>query len=386
MDIFTQIQSLFAYSFLNVSLGRITLALLAFLGILVLRRLFTRIVFGFAKVWTKKTKTKLDDSLLDTIDPPVRLLFVALAIWVFGVILRLPPDAADFTRHLIRSMVAFSIVWAAYRAAAVLSSMLERLTRKTETTLDDYIMPIIQKSIRTLVVVLGVVILVQEWGYDVGGLIAGLGLGGLAFALAAKDTVANFFGCIMILIDKPFVVGDWIRTDHVEGTVEEIAFRSTRVRTFAQALVTVPNATMAADSITNWTRMGKRRITYKLGVTYSTKRSQMAECLRRIEEMLRNHPDIHQQTIFVEFSDFGDSALEIFLYFFSKTTRWGEYLKVRTDVNLKIMEVVENLGMSVAFPSRSLYIENTPIIDETVAELKRCKKKSEKEKDREEEK
>ncbi len=386
MNIFSQIQSLFSYSFLNVSLGRIALAILAFLSILILRRLFTKIVFGFARVWTRKTKTRLDDSLLDTISPSVRLLFVALAVWVFGVILRLPPDADDFIRHVIRSIVAFSIVWAIYRAAAVLSSILESLARRTETSLDDYMMPIVQKTIRTLVVALGVVILVQEWGYDVGGLIAGLGLGGLAFALAAKDTVANFFGCMMILIDKPFVVGDWIKTNNVEGTVEEIAFRSTRVRTFAQALVTVPNAMMAADSITNWTRMGKRRITYKLGVTYSTKRSQMAECLHRIEEMLRNHNKIHQQTIFVEFTDFGDSALEIFLYFFSKTTVWGEYLKVRTDVNLKIMEIVENLGMSVAFPSRSLYIENPPIVDKTVAAFKDFKKTSEKEKNKEEDK
>ncbi len=386
MDILSQIKSLFDYSFLNVSLSRITFAFLAFLGILILRRMFTRIVFGFARIWTKKTKTKLDDSLLDTITPPVRLLFVALAVWIFGVILRLPPDAADFTRHLIRSIVAFSIIWAAYRAASVLSSMLESLARKTETTLDDYMMPILQRSIRTLVVALGVVILVQEWGYDVGGLVAGLGLGGLAFALAAKDTVSNFFGCMMILVDKPFVVGDWIKTNNVEGTVEEIAFRSTRVRTFAQALVTVPNSMMASDSITNWSRMGKRRITYKLGVTYSTKRSQMVECLNRIEDMLRKHPEIHQQTVFVEFTDFGDSALEIFLYFFSKTTVWGEYLKVRTDVNLKIMEIVEDLGMSVAFPSRSLYLESTPVTYETLAELKRFRKKSEKEKNKEEDK
>ena len=382
MDILTQIQSLFRYSFLDVSLGRVALALLAFFGILALRRLFPRIVFGFARVWTRKTRTTLDDRLLDTIAPPLRLLFVALAVWAFGAILRLPPDAADFVSHVTRSIVAFSIIWAAYRAAAVLSSMLERLTRKTETTLDDYLMPIVQKSIRTLVVVLGVVILVQEWGYDVAGLIAGLGLGGLAFALAAKDTVANFFGCMMILIDKPFVVGDWIRTDHVEGTVEEIAFRSTRVRTFAQALVTVPNAMMAADSITNWTQMGKRRITYKLGVTYSTKMDQMTECLSSIEKMLRNHSDIHQQTIFVEFEDFGDSALEIFLYFFTKTTSWGEYLKVRTDVNLKIMGIIEDLGMSVAFPSRSLYIENIPMADDTVEiALKNLREETEKKKE-----
>ena len=359
MDIFSQLKSFLNYSFFDVSLGRITAAVVVFFGILLLRKLFTRIVFGMAGIWTRRTRTAFDDRLLDTVAPPVRFLFVALAVWTFGAILRLPEDAADFVNHLVRSMVAVALIWAAYRATHVVSSLLEKLTRKTETTLDDNLLPIIQKAVRSVVVVLGVVILVQEWGYDVGGLIAGLGLGGLAFALAAKDTVANFFGCLVILMDKPFAAGDWIKTSTVEGTVEEISFRSTRVRTFAHALVTVPNATLAADTITNWSRMGKRRITYKLGVTYSSTRGQMEECIRRIEEMLRNHPDIHQGTIFVEFTDFGDSALEIFLYFFTTTTVWGEFLKVRTDVNLKIMKIVEELGMSIAFPSRSLYIEKT---------------------------
>jgi len=359
MDILSQLRSLLNYSFFDVSLLRISVAIMIFFGILLLRGLFARVVFGIAGVWTRRTRTSLDDRLLDTVGPPVRFLFVALAVWAFGTVLRLPKDAADFANHIVRTMVAISVIWAAYRATHIVSSILEKLTLKTETTLDDHLLPIIQKAVRSVVVVLGVVILVQEWGYDVGGLIAGLGLGGLAFALAAKDTVSNYFGCLVILLDKPFAAGDWIKTSTVEGTVEDVSFRSTRVRTFAQALVTVPNATLASDTITNWSRMGKRRINFSLGVTYSTTGEQMKECICRIKEMLRSHPDIHQETIFVEFTDFGSSALEIFLYFFTKTTVWGEFLKVRTDVNLKIMKIVEELGMSVAFPSRSIYIENT---------------------------
>lgn len=358
MDLITQIRSLLGYSFFDVSLSRISLAVLAFFSILVLRSLFTRIVFGLVGLWTRRTKTSMDDRILEALAPPVRFLFVALAVQVTGSILGLPEDAAAFVHHVVRSMVAVSVVWAAYRGATILSSVLEGLTKKTDTPLDDHLLPIFEKAIRSLVAVLGVVILVQEWGYDVGGLIAGLGLGGLAFALAAKDTVANFFGCLVILFDKPFVVGDWVKTSTVEGTVEEISFRSTRVRTFAQALVTVPNAVLANDTVVNWSRMGKRRITYQLGVTYASTRTQMADCVKRIRTMLQEHPEIHPGTIFVEFTDFGDSALEIFLYFFTKTTVWGEYLQVRTDVNLKIMAIVEDLGMSVAFPSRSIYIEN----------------------------
>ena len=364
MEILKQLQSFLGYSFFDVSLGRITGAVFAFFLILLLRRLFTRVVLGMVALWTRKTRTSIDDKIIDIISPPLRFVFIPLALLVFGSVLQLPDDAEEFLTHIARSLVAVAVVWAAYRSTDVLSFMLERWTARTETLLDDHLLPLVQKAVRTVVIVLGSVILVQEWGYDVGGIIAGLGLGGLAFALAAKDSLANFFGCLVLLIDRPFAVGDWIQTDHVEGTVEEISLRSTRVRTFAQALVSVPNSTMAGDAITNWSRMGKRRIKFNLGVTYGTSRKQMAECLSRIETMLRNHPEIHPDTIFVQFTDFGDSALEIFLYFFTKTTVWAEYLKVRSDVNLKVMEILEELGMSVAFPSRSLYLERTSVTDE----------------------
>jgi len=360
MTIAEQIRSLFSHTFFDLSLGRIAAAVALFFGILALRNLLTRLVFRFAALWARRTRTDFDDRLLELLRPPVRLLFLGVAVYAAGRVLRLPADASSFLAHLVRSIVAVALFWAAYRTTELLWTAFEVFTKRTQTELDDHLLPILHKTLRTVVVVLGVVVLVQEWGYDVGGLIAGLGLGGLAFALAAKDTVSNFFGCLVILFDKPFVVGDWIKTSTVEGTVEEIAFRSTRVRTFAQALVSVPNGVLANETITNWSRMGKRRITYRLGVTYGSRREQLALCLDRIRAMLKAHPEIHPETIFVEFTDFGDSALEIFLYFFTKTTVWGEYLAVRTDVNLKIMAIVEELGMSVAFPSRSLYIESLP--------------------------
>lgn len=169
----------------------------------------------------------------------------------------------------------------------------------------------------------------------------------------------------MIILDKPFSIGDRIGTSSVEGTVEEITYRSTKVRTFAQALVTVPNSTMANEAITNWSKMGRRRITFNLGVTYTTPRFRLETCIARIEKMLREHPQIHQETIFVNFDRFNESSLDIFLYFFTVTTNWGEYLKVREDVNLKIMAILEEEKVSIAFPSRSVYFE-TPLTSREV--------------------
>lgn len=237
---------------------------------------------------------------------------------------------------------------------------IDAVSKKLNWDIDRILIPFLSKSIRFVVVAIAISVVAQEWGYEIGGLVAGLGLGGLAFALAARDAVANIFGGIVIITEKPFSIGDWIETPSVEGTVEDITFRSTRVRTFAQALVTMPNSTLANEPITNWTRMGKRRITFHLGVTYSTPRHKLETSVRRIRNMLEQHPEIDQETLFVHFDKFAGSSLDIFLYFFTKTTDWGKWLEVKEDCNLKIMEILEEEGVSIAFPSTSVYFE-TPL-------------------------
>ena len=189
---------------------------------------------------------------------------------------------------------------------------------------------------------------------------ASLGLVGMAFALAAKDTAANLFGSLVIFTDRPFKIGDWIQTPQVEGTVENIGIRSTRVRAFTQALISVPNATIANSPITNWSKMGRRRIKTRLGLTYSTTKEQMQNILEGLRAMLKNHPDIHDDTIMVRFDEFGDSSLSIFCYFFTTTTNWAKFLETKEDVNFKIMEIVEKNGSSFAFPSQSIYVESMP--------------------------
>ncbi len=341
----------------NENLVRIVGAMLIILLSLILRQVFVKVVISILKRLTKKTKSRLDDHLLDVVNPPLCFSFIVLGISISIVVLQLPQSTHDFLMNIVRSLLAYTVFWAGYRAAGAIALLLQKFTEKTETKLDDMIYPLIKNGIKTIVVALGVVVIVELWGYNVTGLLAGLGLGGLAFALAAKDTAANLFGSITIMLDKPFSTGDWIKTPHVEGTVEEMGFRSTRVRTFAQALVTIPNSTMSNDAIINWSRMGKRRITYRLGLTYATTSKQMETCVEKIRSMLKEHPQIHPQTIFVYFEGFGDSSLNIFLYFFTKTTVWEDFLRVQEDVNLKIMDIVEQMGLSVAFPSRSIYIE-----------------------------
>ncbi len=359
MNIIEQIQSFLSYSVLNINFGRLLAALAIFLFVYTLRHVVLKICIGSFRKLASRTKTSFDDQLLEAIEPPARFFLAAFGLWAALEFMRIPEEANTLAVHVVRSLFVFSIFWAAFRATTVLSGILQELANRTQTSTDDQLVHFVGKFLRIAVVLIGTMVIVREWGYDITGLLAGLGLGGLAIALAARETVSNVFGSITILLDRPFATGDWIESPAVEGVVEDIHLRSTRVRTFANALVTVPNSVLANDAITNWSRMKKRRITYKLGVTYSTKSDQMETCVSDIKIMLESHKDIHSDMIFVYFTDFGNSALEIFLYFFTTTTQWQEYLNVRQDVNLRIMKIIESNGLSIAFPSRSIYLEST---------------------------
>ncbi len=309
---------------------------------------------------SSKTKNTLDDAIVNAVEPPVRLVFVLLGLYGMLAFLKLPLEVDAFNAHFFHSMFAFAIFWALYRIVGIFSDFVEEYQGKIANRFSADLALFMIKGVRLVLLVMGFVIIVQEWGYNFTGFLASLGLGGLAFALAAKDTAANLFGSLVIFSDKPFDVGDWIQTPAVEGTVESIGIRSTRVRTFAKALVAVPNATLANSPITNWSRMNMRRIKMTVGLTYATSSTQMQAILSDIREMLRNDPDINQNTILINFTDFQDSALGIFCYFFTNTTNWQEYLMVKERINLSIMKIVENHRASFAFPSQSLYIESLP--------------------------
>jgi MscS family membrane protein len=334
----------------------IAVAAAIFLAFLLLRKLFTRFVFKIILRLASKTKTEVDDHILRAFESPFRALVVIVGIYASLAYLPLTAHQDLLLVKFLRLGLIVLTTWGLYNLADNYS--FETIGRKF--AFDRTLTSFLAKILRFVIIALAVSVIVQELGYNINGLIAGLGLGGLAFALAAKDTLANIFGGVIIIVDKPFSVGDWIYTPSVEGTVEEVSLRSTKVRTFANALVTVPNSELVNQPITNWSRMKKRRITFHLGVTYTTPQDKLKKCVQTIRSMLETHPDIHQETIFVRFDRFGDSSLDIFLYFFTNTTVWSEYLAVKEEINFKILEILEREGVSVAFPSRSIYFE-TPL-------------------------
>ncbi|WP_096154969.1 MULTISPECIES: mechanosensitive ion channel family protein [Bacillus] len=334
------------------------------IGVLLLfllwRNIFTKYVFKLILAISKRTPTDLFTYIVLSFEKPLRMFFVVIGIY-FAL------DLAPFTligeetvKSIFRSFVIFFIGWGLFNFVPYSLRLFSTLSNRLDLEVDQIILPFFTKVLRFIVVALAISIVLEEWEYNVSGLVAGLGLGGLAFALAAQESLKNLLGGFIIITERPFSIGEWVKTPSVEGVVEDISFRSTKIRTFAQAVVTVPNSTLANEPIINWSKMGKRQITFQLGVQYDTKKRSLERVVRRIESMLHEHEEIHNETIMVRFDNFGDSSLNIFLYFFTNTIMWAEFLRVKEDINFKIMEILEEEGVSVAFPTRTLHIESMP--------------------------
>ncbi|NLL52525.1 MAG: mechanosensitive ion channel family protein [Peptococcaceae bacterium] len=335
----------------------IGIAAAIFIIFIIFRKIFSTYLFKLIVKLTKKAPTEVLTNIMLAFEGPIRALFVIIGIYLAFLYLSLSSISSVLLIRVLRSVLVILVAWGLYNLSSTSSSFFERLARKLNIEVDKIILPFLSKLLRFIIIVMAISIIASEWEYNVGGFVAGLGLGGLAFALAAQESLKNFFGGVVIITEKPFSIGDWIKTPSVEGVVEDITFRSTKIRTFAQALVTVPNSTLANEPITNWTKMGKRQITFNLRIAYDTPRHKIKACVKRIDKMLRNHEGIDQDFILVRFDEFKTDCLEIFLYFFTKTTSWEEYLRVREDVNLKIMEILEIEGVSIAFPSQNIYLE-----------------------------
>ncbi|MBU9720525.1 MULTISPECIES: mechanosensitive ion channel family protein [Bacillaceae] len=344
-------------SWQKVSWEEIGIAIGIILIFLVFRKILTKYLYKLILRFSRKAPTDVITNILLAFEKPIRVFFVIIGFYVAYLYLPFPDAYDDIMGRLFRTFIITQFAWGLYNLSSTTSEIFMKVGKRFDIEFDDILMPFISKLVRFAIIAMSLSIIASEWDYDVSGFVAGLGLGGLAFALAAQDSIGNFFGGVVIITEKPFTLGDWISTPTVEGTVEDITFRSTKIRTFAQALVTVPNSTLANQAITNWSQMGKRQITFNLGITYTTPKEKIERCVQRIDDMLRNHDEIHQELIMVRFNAFNSSSLDIFLYFFTKTTQWEEFLRVREDINLRIMGILEEEAVSVAFPSRSIYME-----------------------------
>jgi len=341
--------------FWGIPLANLIAAFIVLIIFLLFRRFFTYIFVGSLQRLAKRTETYYDDRIISALKAPASFafiviglhLFFALIFWETGII-----------KNILNSLIIFDIFWAIIAIAEALRGLFHATTAKFNSDLSKEMGDFILKLVKILIGGLGLASILQVWGINVTALIASLGLGGLAFALAAKDTASNLFGSFALLADKSIRIGEWIKVGNTEGVVEAIGMRTTKIRSFQKSLITVPNQLVANTPIENFSRRGIRRIKMDIGLTYDTSKEQVVKIVEEIKYMLHNHEGIsHKDTLLVNFDSFGDSALNIFIYTFTATANWEKYLNIREDVHLKIMQIVEENGSSFAFPSQSIYVE-----------------------------
>ncbi|MHC4932434.1 MAG: mechanosensitive ion channel family protein, partial [Planctomycetota bacterium] len=243
---------------------------------------------------------------------------------------------------------------------------------RTATKIDDLLVPMLRRAIKVFVVALGVVWIADNLDMDIAALLAGLGIGGIALALAGKETVENFFGALTILADRPFQVGDWIVMGNVEGTVSDVGFRATRVRTFYNSVITFPNAMLIRTAVDNLGAREYRRIKMRLGVTYDTPPDKLEAFIEGTRELIRRHPYTRKDYYHVYFNSFGDSGLEILLYCFVRTPDWATELRERHRLMMDILRLAGELKVEFAFPTRTLHMVQSELPDhgETTPDLK----------------
>ncbi|MFT6552173.1 MAG: MscS family membrane protein [Zhongshania marina] len=350
-------------------LGDVFVLVLILLGLnLVLGRLITHLGKKF-----EKTHNLWDDALLEAARRPALLM-----IWAVGGSHVLEVIAQSSEAEVFSALDSLRAVG----VVLILAWFLVSLVRQVELRLlsDEYSVkdePIDQttvmalgKLVRSAIIIVSALMVLQNLGYSISGVLAFGGIGGIAVGFAAKDLLANFFGGLMVYLDRPFSVGDWVRSPdkNIEGTVENIGWRQTRIRTFDQRPLYVPNATFSQISVENPSRMLNRRIYETIGVRYEDA-AVLPDIIRQVRAMLEDHTDIDLgKTLIVNFNQYNASSLDFFVYTFTKTTNWVEYHAIKQDVLLKILDIIHGLGADVAFPTTTVKLD--PISIETAQERK----------------
>ena len=321
---------------------------------------FVRRFVRTLKTRAAKTTSKWDDTFFAALEGPARTL-----VWVVGLTFALERASVGLDLQAIFSplrgaLVVATLTWALIR---FIDRVQRRMIQDPKTDdLDLTTVEAIGRLIRITVLITSGLIILQTLGFSVSGVLAFGGLGGIAVGFAAKDLLSNFFGGLMIFLDRPFGVGDWIRSPDrdIEGTVESLGWRLTTIRTFDKRPLYVPNATFLSIAVENPSRMSHRRIYETIGVRYDDA-TQIRVIVERVKAMLETHPDIDaSQTLMVNFNQFGPSSLDFFLYCFTKTTVWTDYHRVKEDVLLQAYDLITALGAEVAFPTQTLHLQVEP--------------------------
>lgn len=343
----------FAKSFYHNTVQDWAISLAIILGAILLAKALYWLIGKTIKRLSQKTKTKLDDILVDMLEEPIVFALAIVGLWYGFERLDFPEGFANWMGKVFHVLIAINVTWLLARLLdALIQEYLVPLTEKSESDLDDQLMPIIRKGLRSVIWILGIIVALNNAGYDVGALLAGLGIGGLALAMAAKDTVANIFGGVSVFVDKPFKVNDWIEISGFDGIVEEIGIRCTRVRTLEGRVLTIPNKMFTDSVVENRTMEPTRKVVLNLGLTYDTQPEDMNKAMAILEDIWKENLDVLADNKLISFNNFGDFSLGIlFIYYIKKD---ADIFATQSKMSLLILERFNAAGLDFAFPTQTI--------------------------------
>lgn len=332
------------------------------IGIIIFFRIlsgtFSYMIIRIFKIKSKKAKEIKESAFFK----PLKIFFIILGIYLAIVFLRVPLQINEQVMDIVTK--AFKIISVIEIAVGLANSFTSKtiLGRKLRKSLsqkmDDTVFEFVLKVTRVLIYIVAIFLVLAILEINLTGLIAGLGLGGVIVTLAAQDTAKNLFGGVVIFIDKPFVVGDWIEMDNYEGTIEDITFRTTRIRTFENALVNIPNAIIADASVTNWSKMEKRRYKTNLCVELDTPLEKLELLKAKIEKMLQERESVFDDSIIVRFDQITDNGINVLIYTYTNSVDYASYLKEVEDINIKIMKILREENVELAYDTKTVYVKN----------------------------
>jgi len=364
MRAFNQFLNLFQEVWLKgifgINVSEIIIGLLIFLLFYVLRRLFARLLINRLAKVVLKSRNQLDDTIINVIEGPLKFLPVVIGFFIASSYINFSTDVQSFIDLINRSLITIFIFWLLHQLVIPFSFLIKKFEEKISKPLVDWTL----RGLKILIFILGIVAILELWGIKVGPVIAGLGLFGVAVALGAQDLFKNLISGIMILMERRFTIGDVILVSgEVEGVVEQIGFRSTLVRRFDSTPVMVPNYKFAEQAVTNHTRRHHRRIRWLIGLEYRTTINDLKKIRDEINQLIENDKKFaknEKTNYFVRIDSFSDSSIDMLVQAFTLTNDWGEYLKIKEFLAVKIIEIIESNNAGFAFPSQSLYVESLP--------------------------
>ena len=332
------------------------------IGIIVFFRIlsgtFSYMIIRIFKIKSKKAKEIKESAFFK----PLKVFFIILGIYLAIVFLKVPLQINEQVMDIVTK--AFKIISVIEIAVGLANSFTsktilgKKLRKSLSQKMDDTVFEFVLKVTRVFIYIVAIFLVLAILEINLTGLIAGLGLGGVIVTLAAQDTAKNLFGGVVIFIDKPFVVGDWIEMDNYEGTIEDITFRTTRIRTFENALVNIPNAIIADASVTNWSKMEKRRYKTNLCVELDTPLEKLELLKARIEKMLQERGSVYDDSIIVRFDQITDNGINILIYTYTNSVSYASYLKEVEDINMKIMKILREENIELAYDTKTVYVKN----------------------------